>query len=165
MTNSDRNAQRTIQGLRLQIASVISAEKSYNVPAICVRYGLRDGEGQEAFQSKNKYVQIRLQEVPDAEVLRIARELHESTEDHDLGEMLAKLDERKASGITELTRRRIVTALLPVDISGQLPLMEFLERLWPLNRMTSSQYPGVTLDEVIHRHCVRNFDMDNREMA
>jgi hypothetical protein len=164
MANTDRNSQQTFEGLRLQIASAISAEKSYNVPAICRRYGLRDGDEQEAFQSKNKYVQSRLKEISDAEVLRIAREVHNSTGDHDLGEILAKLDEQKAASITELTRRRVVGELQTVDIPGQLPLMEFLGKLWPLVKMTSPQYPGTTLEDLIHQHCVRNYDMDNREM-
>ncbi len=164
MANHDRNYGRQLEELRLQIASLISAEKSYNVPAICRRYGLRDGDEQEAFQSKNKYVQSRLKEVSDADVLRIARELHNSTGDHDLGEILAKLDEQKAASITELTRRRIVGELQTIDISGQLPLMEFLGKLWPLRSMTSPQYPGTTLEDLLYQHCVRNYDMDNREM-
>ncbi len=86
--------------------------------AVCRRYGLRDGDEQEAFQSNNKYVQDRLQEISDAEILRIARELHNSTGDHDLSEILAKLDEQKAWGVTELTRRRVGAELQTLDIPG-----------------------------------------------
>ena len=62
----------TVKQLRHQIASVISEQKAYNVPSVCCRYGLDDGTGEEAFQSKYKYVMRRVDRLPSDDILRIA---------------------------------------------------------------------------------------------
>ena len=41
-----------IKELRQLVASIISDEKAYNVPGVCVRYGMAEGTGDEAFASK-----------------------------------------------------------------------------------------------------------------
>src|SRR5262249_13176402 len=96
-----------VRAMRERVASVIAEEKSYDVPAVCRRYGLADGSGEEAFQSKFRYVQRRLQELATPQVVDIARRLHVDVSDFELGELIARLDEGKQHRITELTRRRV----------------------------------------------------------
>ena len=122
----------TVKQLRHQIASVISEQKAYNVPSVCCRYGLDDGTGEEAFQSKYKYVMRRVDRLPSDDILRIARALQSDEPSMDLGEVLAKFDEKVKPLVTALTRRRIVAELDDVALSGSLPEIEFLSKLWPI---------------------------------
>lgn len=57
-----------------------------------IRIGRRTEE--EAFRSKFKYVMTRLQPLPAAEILRIARAVQSEEESADLDEALAKFDEQ-----------------------------------------------------------------------
>jgi hypothetical protein len=51
------------KALRDLVASAIAGEKSYNVPAVCRRFGLADGTDEEAHRSKFTYVSNRTKEL------------------------------------------------------------------------------------------------------
>lgn len=121
----------TIKQLRQLIASIISNEKAYNVPGVCSRYGLADGTNDEAFASKFKYVMKRIQPLPPAEILRVARVLQSDEANAELGEVLIKLEEKSGPLITSLTRQRIMEELHVVPLSGKLQEIEFIKKLWP----------------------------------
>ncbi|WP_330085266.1 abortive infection family protein [Methylocystis iwaonis] len=156
----------SIKKLRHLIASVISDQKAYNVPRVCVRYGLASGTNEEAFQSKFKYVIQRVESLSADEVLRVARALQADEGNTELDEALAKIDEKNGPLITPLTRRRIVAELDHVPLSGDLPEIDFLKKLWPIDAMRS---PNPTFDEpqmedFLFRHRVRNDDLSNKEV-
>jgi hypothetical protein len=121
--------------LRTRIASVISDEKAYNVPGVCVRYGLADGTGDEAHQSKFKYVSSRVQNLTAEKVIEVAEALYRDIPDFSLGEALAKIRENGQALVTELTRRRIVNTLEHVPFSVRISELESLQKLWPLDSM------------------------------
>jgi hypothetical protein len=63
-TRLTRRAASNFSELREAIASVIAIEKAHNVPALCVRLGLDDGEESEAMSSKARYASSRLAKLP-----------------------------------------------------------------------------------------------------
>ena len=126
---------KAIKDLRHHIAAVISDEKAYNVPAVCVRYGLADGGTDEAFSSKYKYVMSRAQQLTADKLLEVAERLQAETENFALGETLAKIKEASENLVSELTRRRIIDALVDIPFSARISELEFLEKLWPISTM------------------------------
>jgi hypothetical protein len=156
----------TIKHLRHLIASVISDQKSYNVPGVCCRYGLAEGTDEEAFRGKYKYVTQRVQNLPAAEVLRVARALQSDEPSAPLGEALAKIDEIGGPLVTPLTRRRIVDELDRIALSGTLPEFEFLRQLWPIDVMPPPHQSSTerTMEDYLIRHRVANDDMSNTDV-
>jgi len=166
----------TIKHLRQLIASAISNQKAYNVPSICSRYGLADGTEEEAFRSKYKYVMQRVQHLPAAEVLRVACALQSDEPDRELEEMLTKFNEKSGPLISPLTRQRIVDELDLVSLSGKLPEIAFLKKLWPIDTMQPPSMVNVTalaaslasgeltMEDYLVRHRINNDDMSNKEM-
>lgn len=96
--------------LREAVANTFAAEKAYNVPGVCRRYGLEDGEESEAFQSKRKYVLRRLQPLADDRLLDIARQV---ARNFDNDELHAAIEERDESipKISVITRQDIADIL------------------------------------------------------
>jgi AbiJ N-terminal domain 3/Abortive infection C-terminus len=143
---------QAIKELRTRIASVISDEKAYNVPGVCVRYGLADGTGDEAYQSKFKYVSSRVQNLTAEKVIEVAEALYRDMPDFSLGEALAKIGENGQALVTELTRRRIVNTLEHVPFSVRISELEFLQKLWPLDSMRApaSYTKGGTMIDFIN---------------
>ena len=83
----------------------------------------------------------------------------------DLGEVLAKFDEKVKPLVTALTRRRIVAELDDVALSGSLPEIEFLSKLWPIDIMQPP--PSIregTMDAYILRHRFMNDDLSNKDV-
>ena len=156
----------TAKSLRHLVASVIADQKSYNVPSVCQRYGLDDGTVEEAHSSKYKYVSARVQSLTAAEILEVARALHGDEPRFDLGEVLAKFDESRGPHVTELTRRRVVSALEDAALSIDTPEMEFLKRLWPLDQMSAPKgsFSERTMEDYIIRHRIANFDMTTKDV-
>lgn len=163
---SDRNARlkpETAKNLRHLVASIISDEKAYNVPSVCLRYGLAQGTNEEAFSSKYKYVMRRVQSLPPEEVLNIARRLQDNEGRDELEEALAKIDEENNPKITPLTRRRIVSELNTVPLAGSLDNIDLLRKFWPIDTMNA---PSFRLDECymadyLCRHFFINDDLEN----
>ena len=156
---------QTSKALRDLVASAIAGEKAYNVPAVCRRFGLSDGTDEEAYKSKFTYVSSRTKELRSAQVLELARAVQADMPSYPLGETLAKIDERGQHLITELTRRRIVTALDGIPLSGTLPVMEFLGKIWPLDELPA---PQGSMEQGMRGHLTRhlfmNDDMDTRDV-
>jgi AbiJ-like protein/abortive infection Abi-like protein len=157
--------RQTTTRLRQLIASAISRHKSYSVPGICTRYGLAEGTEEEAFRSKFKYAMARLESLPATEILRIARAVQDEEGHADLGEALAKFDEQGGQQITPLTRQRIVAEIDAVPLSGNLDEIEFLKKLWPIDKLNPPGFSGeTTMQDYIFRHRINNDDMTNKDV-
>ena len=61
--------------IRHLIAEALWHTKAYSLPAVCERYGLESGDGDEAFSSKRQYVLRRLEKLSDEKVLQVARSI------------------------------------------------------------------------------------------
>jgi hypothetical protein len=151
--------------LRQCLASAIADEKSYNVPALCVRLGLQPGEVEDAHRSKFRYAQQRLMGEPAAAVIKAARDLL-SEQSHDaLSEALAKIDELGGARVTPLTRRRLMSLFDGAPLATELDHLELLGQVWPLASMPSgTDYGSGSMEERLFQHTVRNDDMTNREI-
>jgi hypothetical protein len=124
----------TIKHLRQLIASIISNQKAYNVPGVCSRYGLADGTGEEAFSSKHKYVMQHVQHLPASEVLRVARALQLDEPDAKLGRRSQNLM-RNAAHLSPRYPATYRGGTRLVPLSGKLPEIEFLKKLWQIDAM------------------------------
>ncbi len=151
--------------LRQCLASAIADEKSYNVPALCVRLGLQPGKVEDAHRSKFRYAQQRLMGEPAAVVLRAARELLAEQSHYALCEALAKIDELGGAQVTPLTRRRLMALFDGAPLATELDHLELLGKVWPLTTMPAgSDYGSGSMEDRLFQHTVRNDDMTNREI-
>ncbi|MDX0599623.1 hypothetical protein GOD17_31750 [Sinorhizobium medicae] len=156
-----------IRALRSELASAISDYSANEVPNLCSRLGLRDGDREESFKSKFKYAERRLLEKPAAELIPIAARLLEGQDSYSLLEAKSKMEEHGRAIVSELTRRRIVALFESRPISTEDEHMTFLNRVWPLNEMPSifSEYDhGRTLEDDFIQATVRNDNWNNREI-
>ncbi|MEI5682752.1 abortive infection family protein [Mesorhizobium sp. CCNWLW179-1] len=102
-----------------------------------------------------------------ADLVPIAARLLEETDSYALSELLAHLEEANQNIISELTRRRIMALFDGKQLSTELDHVDFLKRVWPLDRMRSLyavRDPDRNLEEDVFQATVRNDDWDNREL-
>jgi hypothetical protein len=157
--------------LRDAIASVIAVEKAYNVPALCVRLGLDEGEVSEAMSSKARYASTRLAKLPAERLIGVAKALLEETNNFGLSEALAMITERDTPPISDLTRRRLLSVYDGGHICTEYDEIEFIERIWPISSMGGDQDArGIddwgfrSLKDDIIQHMRRNDDWSNRDL-
>lgn len=160
-----------ITELRDAVASVIAAEKAYNVPALCVRLGLDDGEESEAMSSKARYASARLAKLPVDGLISVARALLEETDDFALREITNLIAERDTPQISDLTRRRLLSVFEGGEICTEYDELEFIERIWPISLMSGDQnardrgdWGFRSLKDDIIQHMRRNDDWSNRDL-
>jgi len=160
-----------ITELRDAIASVIAAEKAYNVPALCVRLGLDDGEESEAMSSKARYASARLAKLPVDGLIAVARALLEETDEFALREITNLIAERDTPPIFDLTRRRLLSVFEGGEICTEYDEIEFIERIWPISSMSGDQnardrddWGFRSLKDDIIQHMRRNDDWSNRDL-
>jgi hypothetical protein len=157
--------------LREAIASVIAVEKAYNVPALCVRLGLDDGEVSEAMSSKARYASTRLAKLPAERLIGVAKALLEETNDFNLSEAVAIITERDTPPISDLTRRRLLSVYDGGEICTEYDEIEFIERIWPISSIGGDQdardiddWGFRSLKDDIIQHMRRNDDWSNRDL-
>lgn len=83
-----------IKKVRDRIARIIEAQSAYEVPAICRRYGLADGDSAESMNGKFKYVAKRLIELPNDSVVEVARTLAHDEGDDELLRLIASIESK-----------------------------------------------------------------------
>jgi hypothetical protein len=154
-----------IKELRQLLASAIADAKAYDVPRLCRRLNLSDGEEQEAFSSKFKYAHRRLMEVSAEQVVASARQLVAEEEHFELSEQLAKLDELAGPTVTMLTRRRLITLFEGRPLAREIEDMELIRGLWPIASLRAP-HPSdeASLEDYLHRHTIRNDDLTQRDV-
>lgn len=158
-----------VKQLRNALAGAISDFSANEVPSLCSRLQLRDGDREESFKSKFKYAERRLIEKSAAELIPIAQRLLEEVDSYDIAEALAKLQEAGNATVSELTRRRIMALFDKRPYSTEFEDIDFIRRVWPTTKMPSvfvsfsNQPSEATLDDDLFNAIVRNNDWDNRE--
>ncbi|MFK0690904.1 abortive infection family protein [Mesorhizobium sp. IMUNJ 23033] len=156
-----------VKQLRNALAGAISDFSANEVPSLCGRLGLREGDREESFKSKFKYAERRLIEKSAAELIPIAARLLEEVNSYDVSEALAKLQETNHATVSELTRRRIMAIFDKRPYSTEFEEIEFIRRVWPTGQMPSvfQNAPSEqTLDDDLFNAIVRNNDWGNREV-
>ncbi|MFN0263954.1 abortive infection family protein [Tepidamorphus sp. 3E244] len=158
-----------VKQLRNVLAGAISDFSANEVPSLCSRLQLRDGDRDESFKSKFKYAERRLIEKSAAELIPIAQRLLEEVDSYEVAEALAKLHEAGKATVSELTRRRIMTLFDNRPYSTEFEDIEFIRRVWPTTNMPSvvssfsNNRSEATLDDDLFNAIVRNNDWNNRE--
>lgn len=153
----------TLAQLRDTIAGVLAANvKAYNLPKECVALGLAEGTGEDAFKSKNRYVQDRLAGKSKDVLLSLAVKVMEAYPTDGLQALLEKLAPKTHPSVSEVTRRNLVQDLSALgDLSGKLGTLEFLARMWNLDAAISDGFIDLrclTVRDEIVQHMVRNDD-------
>lgn len=129
-----------IRDLRQIVAGVIAEEKAYNVPALCVRLGLADGEESEAMSSKARYASSRLAKLSAEKLVKVANDLLIEDYDFNLLEAVDRVTELGTASISELTRRRLISLYNGSDICTGYDEIDFIERIWPISSMSGDQF-------------------------
>lgn len=154
-----------VRDLRQEIASAISDFSANDVPSLCGRLGLAEGDREESFKSKFKYAHRRLIDLPASDLVGIAERVLEEVDSFALSEATGRLRDSVASAITELTRRRILALFDSGPLATELEHMEFLNRVLPLKQMRSLHgYADRSLEDDVFQATVRNDDWTNREL-
>ena len=153
-----------IRELRTEIANAISDHKAYDVPGVCVRLGLEGGDSSEAFGSKFKYAMSRLVSVPAEDLLPMAKKLLQEVTSYRLSEQVAKIEEFGQPGITEITRRRLLSVLKTRPLATEMEDVELIQRAWPVEEIPSPYGSTGGFLEDIYQHTVDNYDWDNDEL-
>jgi hypothetical protein len=154
-----------IKALREALALAIADAKAYDVPGLCRRLNLADGDEQEAFASKFKYAHKRLLEATTEKVVASARQLLAEESHFELGERLAKIDELNGPAVTTLTRRRLIALFEGRPLAREIEDIELIRSLWPIASLRAP-HPSdeASLEEYLYRHTIRNDDLTQREV-
>lgn len=149
-----------VRDLRTEIANAIANYKAYEVPGVCVRLGLENGDSAEAFSSKFRYATSRLVSVPAEDLLPMAKQLLADVTCYALAEQVAKIEELGQPAVTEITRRRLLTVFKTKLLATEMEEVELLQRAWPLDEIPSPYGTTKGILEDIYQHTVRNYDWE-----
>ncbi len=148
-----------VKELRHLLASAISDAKAYDVPGVCRRLGLADGDEQEAFASKYKYAQKRLVELSAEQIVASARKLVAEEGQFELGEQLAKIDELSGPTVTTLTRRRLIALFDTIPLARDIDEIDLIRGLWPIG---SASAPANQEDANLEQYLLRQAFIKDR---
>jgi very-short-patch-repair endonuclease len=153
---------KNIDNLRNAISELLATEvKSYNLPSVCMRYGLDPGEEDEANRSKRVYVNKRLQSKQSGFVISLAKQLVEEYESVEFAKTVEQFSEDSLFKISTITRRSILDELIIMgDIQGKLDIVTFLKRVWNIESMSPHYDITGTLEDDIRKHMIANDDWD-----
>lgn len=145
------------------ITYILTNEKAYDLPNVCLRYGLDYGDEAEAFRSKRVYVQRRLKGKDQLFLLDLAKRVINDygSSANELSKIIQKISPNGLFSISELTRKNIMEELYAKgNIEGKLELIDFLTRIWNLENMpsTDSRFHNALGD--IQQHMINNLDWD-----
>jgi len=148
-----------------EISNILSGEKAYNLPSVCGRYGLDEGEESEAFSSKRLYIQKRLKGKNQLFLLdlskRIIDDYGESAKS--LSKLMYSVNPKGVFEISEITRKNIFDELYKrTDLWGRADVVSFFKRIWDLDAMPSRDGRFDTAAQDIWQHMINNYDYDEQ---
>ncbi|NDP22272.1 MAG: hypothetical protein GZ091_14500 [Paludibacter sp.] len=111
------------------IATVLSSEKAYRIPAVCNKYNLGNGEDYSSPGSKYKYIESLLFEKNADYIINLAKQIIEDYRSDFVGKALNHYFDGKYYKLSELTRKDLLSELYEIgNINGKLSIDEFLEK-------------------------------------
>ena len=128
-----------------------------DLPTICDKFGIISFSNDSSDISKRQYVLNRLRATPENQIPDIATNVGDAYGELDLSEAGLFLLEESVPPISEITRKDAARCFEDVGLSGVLDLLDFLGRIWPIERMAGESLFKQLPDE-IHQHMVRNDD-------
>jgi len=149
-----------LQTLKENIAAALSADKAYNLPALCSELGLPEGEQSEAYSSKHYYVLRRVQSLGRDQVIALGKQVIERYPTYALEETLDLIEPPQDGAISAITRRHLIDELSDLgDLAGGMYVSDFLGRIFPLSQMPfDGGVFGATLADGVQQHMERNDD-------
>lgn len=148
-----------------EIAHVLSKEKSYDLPSVCERYGLDEGNDDEAFRSKRVYVQKRLKGKNQLFLLDLSKRIIDDygEEAKSLSKLVYNVSPNGIFSLSEITRKNILDELYTKqDLWGKCDVITFLKRIWNLDAMPSTDNRFANATEDIWQQMIRNNDYDEK---
>ncbi|CAM3854146.1 hypothetical protein ACFW4G_28270 [Paenibacillus lactis] len=145
------------------IVQVLLEEKAYDIPTVCTKYGLESGDESEAFSSRRVYVQKRLKGKDQLFLLDLAKRIINDygSKANSLSKLVLRLNPTGLYTISEITRRNIMDELhARNNIPGKYELVDFLNRVWDLDSMPSTDSRFKTASGDIWQHMINNSDWD-----
>lgn len=142
------------------IALVLSGEKAYNLPDVCLKYGLEFGEDSEAFNSKRIYITKRLKGKDQLFLIDVAKRIAKDYQSNELTRLLNILSPSGFFDITQITRRNIMDFLYSGSVHGEVELIDFLSRIWNIDRMPAVDTRFQNARGDIIKHMYNNDDWD-----
>ncbi|MCP1133294.1 hypothetical protein NKT34_08335 [Paenibacillus polysaccharolyticus] len=145
------------------IIYVLLEEKSYDLPTVCTKYGLENGQESEGISSRRLYVQKRLKSKDQLFLLDLAKRIINDygSKANTLAKLLLRLHPTGLYAISEITRRNIMDALYARNnITGKYDLLDFLIRIWDLDSMPSTDSRFNSASGDIWQHMINNSDWD-----
>jgi hypothetical protein len=138
-----------LDDLRNSISNCLAGEKAYDLPKVCQRYSLEEGEESEAFQSKYKYVITRLKDKKEYIIIDLAKELINDYQSYLIGNSLNQYLDFQYYKLTEVTRNEIIERLKSLEhISGNLDPNEFLLKAGLSNYIQTTSFDFFSLEAI-----------------
>lgn len=120
---------RQIENIVDSVATVLSAEKAYNIPAVCGKYNLGDGHDYSSPSSKFKYIQSLISKKSPDSIINLAYQIIADYKSDDVGKSLNQYFDGKYYKLSVITRRDLLDDLYRIgNINGKLSIDEFLEK-------------------------------------
>jgi len=151
---------KNIDILRSAIANLLaSIYKAYDLPLVCMRYGMDAGQEDEAYKSKKQYVHRRLQSKQSGTVISLARQLVEEFESVEFAKVVEQFTTDSLFEISTITRRAVLDELILMgDIEGKLDIVTFLKRIWNIESFPPHYGIIGNLEDDIRKHMIANDD-------
>ena len=153
----------SLNDLRNSVAEALAEEKAYNLPSVCADLGLASGDESEAFSSKRSYVLKRLAGMSKERLIELASKVSAEYSSADLHRILGEFTSDTYQVALD-NRKNIIDTLILLEenerlyIHGKLNLVEFLNRVWQLDHMPSTDLRYDTAARDIYQHMVNNND-------
>ncbi len=152
---------KNIRKLKTAIADLLASEKAYNLPSVCESFNLDTGEEAEAFSSKRKYVTTRLSDKTDTFILNLALNIHKQYGLTYFSKIIEPYFPESIFEISSVTRRVILDEfLLKEHYVKDEELVSFLENIWDLEGMPSTDDRFLNASDDIHQHMINNYDWE-----
>jgi len=132
----------TLAELRGIIANTISSQvKAYDLNKMCVGLGLEEGEDDEAYKSKAKYVERRIADLDKVQMVSLARDVLTKWDAFELRECLRLFLCDNQPKITIVTRQRLFEELnvMPA-LNGRMAVNDFISVLVPVKALPSIDF-------------------------
>lgn len=120
---------KKIENIIENITSVLSSEKAYNIPFVCQKYELGDGNDYSSPGSKYKYIKNILLGKSTDFVINLAKQIIKDYNADCIGKSLNEYYDGKYFKVSVLTRRALLNDLYNIgNLNGKLSIYEFLEK-------------------------------------
>ncbi|KAA0139156.1 hypothetical protein FYZ48_10970 [Gimesia chilikensis] len=125
-----------------EIANTLSRVSANDLPRIAESFGLSQGNTDESFKSKAKYIERRIAGWTEDQLVDLAKRVQQTYPDDSLQKQIEDFDPSQPFQLSPIVRQKLFESInnLP-PIEGKLTLNEFTNKLWgDLSRRHSNYY-------------------------